>query len=173
MADIFYHAVPTDWRREQKYRFLEDKESIANVEWQKLQPDKNHNWLTEGMSDDFESFIPMGTKERETETICSNFSSGVTTCRDAWVYNYESAVVARNVERLVESFNTQVYQWGVRKDTRQSLDDFVLSDPWKIVWSEGLKLRLARGGTLGFDTRAIRPALYRPFNTQFLYLMRH
>lgn len=39
MADIFYHALPTDWRREQKYRFLDDKETAGTVEWQSLQPD--------------------------------------------------------------------------------------------------------------------------------------
>ena len=40
MAKILYHAVPGDWRKEQKYSFLEKTASVAGVKWQKLQPDK-------------------------------------------------------------------------------------------------------------------------------------
>jgi predicted helicase len=100
MADIFYHAVPTDWRREQKYRFLEDKESVANIEWQKLQPDKNQNWLTEGVSDEFESFLPMGSKEGGEETIFKLVSNGVKTNRDVWAWNFNRDELAANTKRM-------------------------------------------------------------------------
>ncbi len=47
--------MPTDWRREEKYRFLDKKESTSTVEWQTLQefqtrypssPDTPHSPLT-------------------------------------------------------------------------------------------------------------------------------
>ena len=34
MAEILYHAVPTDWRREEKYRFLDGKEDIVRLHGQ-------------------------------------------------------------------------------------------------------------------------------------------
>src|SRR5205085_305160 len=43
---IFYHALPIDWRREDKYAYLAEKESIAGVKWKALQPDKKGTWLT-------------------------------------------------------------------------------------------------------------------------------
>ena len=45
MAKILYHAVPGDWRKEQKYAFLEKAGSVAGVKWQKLTPDKKQNRL--------------------------------------------------------------------------------------------------------------------------------
>src|SRR2546425_1144145 len=62
MAEVFYHTVPTDWRRGEKYRFLDDKENTTRVEWQRLQPDSKHTWLRQGLADEFETFLPLGTK---------------------------------------------------------------------------------------------------------------
>ena len=45
MAKILYHAVPGDWRKEQKYAFLEKAGSVAGVKWQKLDPDDRGNWI--------------------------------------------------------------------------------------------------------------------------------
>src|SRR5439155_10730742 len=59
---INYATTPTDWRKEQKWRFLDDKQRIARVEWQELQPDAKHTWLRQGMADEFETFLPLGTK---------------------------------------------------------------------------------------------------------------
>ena len=40
MAKILYHAGPGDWRKEQKYQFLEKAGSIAGVKWKTLKLDK-------------------------------------------------------------------------------------------------------------------------------------
>ena len=45
-ATIHYHAVPVDWRRGQKYDFLEKASSLAGVKWRRLRPDEKHHWLT-------------------------------------------------------------------------------------------------------------------------------
>ena len=57
MTEILRHAVPTDWRRGEKYCFLDDKEDVARMEGQKLQPDAKHLWLRAGMADEFEIFL--------------------------------------------------------------------------------------------------------------------
>jgi hypothetical protein len=36
LAEILDHAVAPDWRRGEKSRFLDDKETIARVEWQSI-----------------------------------------------------------------------------------------------------------------------------------------
>src|SRR5208283_3825445 len=38
-AKIYYYPVGGDWRKEQKYSFLETKADIDGVKWQKLDPD--------------------------------------------------------------------------------------------------------------------------------------
>lgn len=172
MADIFYHAVPTDWRKEQKYRFLEDKESIAHIEWQKLQPDKRHNWLTEGMSDEFESFLPIGSKEGEAETIFTLFSNGVKTNRDVWAWNFSRETLAANMQRMIETYNDHVLRWPHRADKSQKPDDFVTYDETNIGWSRDLKQDLQRGRRADFSEEKIRPALYRPFTKAWLFFDR-
>jgi predicted helicase len=62
-ARIFYARVDEFWRREQKYAYLDEKQHIGNIEWQELKPDAKHTWLTEGLESDFDSFLPLGTKE--------------------------------------------------------------------------------------------------------------
>jgi predicted helicase len=56
---IFYAALAPDWRKEQKYDFLDQKGDYANISWQEIKPDKNFTWLTEGLEEDFETFLPL------------------------------------------------------------------------------------------------------------------
>ncbi len=40
---------------------------VGGIEWQPIQPDARHTWLTEGLHAEFDTFIPMGTKEAKAE----------------------------------------------------------------------------------------------------------
>ena len=62
-AKIYYARMDEFWRREQKLSCLENFESLQDVDWQEIQPDKKYVWLTEGFEDDFDSFIALGSKE--------------------------------------------------------------------------------------------------------------
>ena len=62
-AEIFYARVDEIWRKEDKYRYLDSKEHYRNIEWQSIRPDQRYTWLTEGLRAEFETFIPLGTKE--------------------------------------------------------------------------------------------------------------
>ena len=53
---IYYSRVDEFWRKEQKYDFLNDKVHIGNIDWEEIRPDSRHNWLTKGMSLEFDSF---------------------------------------------------------------------------------------------------------------------
>ena len=62
---LCYYRVPEFWRRREKLDFLASKGSITHVEWETLQPDAKHTWLTAGMRTEFDSFLPLGTKEQK------------------------------------------------------------------------------------------------------------
>src|SRR5437773_6179265 len=103
-ARIFYARVDEFWRKEEKYAYLDEKQHRGNVQWQEINPDAKHNWLTEGMQDEFEGFMPLGTKfaksgEQPTGTILKMFSGGVKTNRDAWVYNFDHQTLINNIMR--------------------------------------------------------------------------
>ena len=92
MTKIYFYRVPEFWRKEDKYRFLQEKQSVVNIEWQELISDEKHLWLTEGLHADFDSFIPMGTKEGKAAkgegegVLFKVYSLGVVTSRDTHVY---------------------------------------------------------------------------------------
>ena len=62
-AVIRYARVDEDWRKEQKYDYLDERQHLGNVDWTEIQPDAKHNWLTAGLQEEFETFLPLGSKE--------------------------------------------------------------------------------------------------------------
>ena len=79
---------------------------------------RGHTWLTEGLHAEFDTFIPMGTKEAKAvkgaaaDAIFKTYSNGVKTNRDAWTYNFNRNALAQNMSRLIENYNAEVAQWG-------------------------------------------------------------
>lgn len=176
-ARIFYARTDEFWRKGEKYAFLEETQHVGGVEWQELQPDAKHNWLTEGMQSEFESFLAIGDKETKgessVEAIFKTFSNGVKTNRDRWVYNFNREELTASVNRMIESYNEQVYKWRLKSNTNSNVDDFVIYDERKISWSGDLKDHLKRGVIVEFNDSKVRRSLYRPFTTSFLYFDAH
>ena len=153
-TQIFYACVDEFWRKENKYDHLNSKQHYQNVEWEQITPDKRNTWLTEGLHAEFDSFIPMGNKEMRaakgaaTDVIFKIYSLGVSTNRDAWVYNFDRNRLAENMSCMIENYNAEVARWGQRTDRDANLDDFVVSDDEKIKWSRNLKRELKRNKLL-------------------------
>jgi predicted helicase len=176
---MYYHRVPEDWRKEVKLKLLAMKRSVAGVEWQELQPDERHTWLTEGMRPEFDAFLPIGTKEAKygqgfeagaakVAPIFKVYSPGPQTNRDAWMYDFDFNTLADKASRMIETYNAELSRW-VRAGCPQDIDGFVLADETKIKWSSRLKECFARKMEATFRQTAIRRSLYRPFTRQFLY----
>ncbi|MDT4968353.1 MAG: hypothetical protein QOJ64_3090 [Acidobacteriota bacterium] len=175
-ARIYYARVDEFWRKEQKYAFLDEKQHRGNIEWQEIQPDAKHNWLTEGMEDEFQSFIPIGSKETKgsvkSETIFLTFGGGVKTNRDTWAYNFNATDLEKNIKRMIDAYNDQVSRWSRSKKKPANIDEFVAYDTTKITWSRDLKVDLQRGRIAQFSSDKIRNALYRPFSKSHLFFDR-
>ena len=175
-ARIYYARVDELWRRGEKYAYLEETGHVGNVAWQELEPDAKGNWLTEGMRDEFETFLPMGLKENKdkanTEALFRTFGGGVKTNRDTWVYNFNQDSLVTNIKRTIEAYNEQVYKWNRVARDKKKIDSFVTYDNDRIAWSRDLKLDLRKGRNAQFSLAKIRRALYRPFTKSFLFFDR-
>ena len=158
------------------FEFLDACEHIGNVNWDSIQPDARHTWLTEGLREDFETFMPIGSKQAKAAkgeisgVIFHQFSSGVKTNRDAWAINFAEDALSENVIRMIDAYNTQVLKW--QQQTGQDVDDFVAYDDERISWSAGLKQKLMSGYIAEFTPGRIRQTLYRPFTKSYLYFDR-
>ncbi len=175
-AHIFYNSETAEMPKETTFEFLDASEHIGNINWDAIQPDARHTWLTKGLREDFETFVPMGSKQAKTAkgevsgVIFHQFSNGVKTNRDAWAINFDEDALNENVTRMINTYNTQTLKW--QQQTAQNVDDFVVYDNEKISWSSGLKQKLISGYTAEFSSERIRPTLYRPFTKSRLYFDR-
>ncbi|MDO8586235.1 MAG: type ISP restriction/modification enzyme [Armatimonadota bacterium] len=171
---VYYERVPESWTRHEKYRFLRDSGSFSVLSCKRLNPDAQNTWLTEGLQEDFASFIPIAAKsslrskvDRE-KAVFLDFSLGVVTNRDNWVYDWSEAPLAEKVRRLSETYNSEVDRWK-REGCPREIDSFVLSDETKVKWSRDLKADLKRRRYVLFSNERIRHALYRPFAAKAYY----
>ena len=184
-AHIFYNDEAELQSKAQTFDFLEAHKNVGAVTWQKIQPDANHTWLTGDLQDDFDDLVPIGTKEAKKEkgvvngVIFKNFSLGVSTNRDVWVYNFDQDALRDNVQHTIATYTAEMDRWNrqVIESKRGNVpepkvDDFVLYDDTKIKWSRDLKKKLTRGTIAEYANEKIRTSLYRPFTKSNLYLDR-
>ena len=178
IARLFYHRTDDLWNKKQKFSFLKGRQHIGNIEWQNIQPDKRYTWLTEGLHEEFETFIPMGTREAKSaqdevdDVIFKIYSNGVKTNRDAWACNFNRNALTENMDRMIDFYNAQVFKWEKREGRGVNVDDFVVSDDKKIKWSSSLKQKLRGKQIAEFSEAKIRWSLYRPFTKSNLYFDR-
>ena len=179
VAEIFYARVDEFWRKEEKYHYLDSNQYYQNIKWQQLTPDSRHTWLTEGLHAEFDTFIPIGSKEKKAQkraavdVIFQTYSSGVKTNRDAWIYNFNRNNLTENVQQMMEFYNTQMLKWlATPEKSIVNIDNFVAYDETKISWSSGLKRKLKAGRFAEFSEKNVRVSLYRPFTKSCLYFDR-
>ena len=177
-TEIFYARVDEFWRKEEKYNHLNSKEHYQNVEWQQITPDSRYTWLTEGLHAEFDTFIPMGTKKAKAQKGTANdiifktYCRGVTTNRDAWVYNFNRNTLSENVQQTIEYYRSQALRWEHREDRQAKIIDFVESDLTKIKWDRELRQHLQRGRPAEYTKDKMRIAFYRPFTKSNLFFDR-
>ncbi len=159
---VKYARCDENWKREQKYMFLETVETAGGVEWKKVEPDAKGNWLnTESLENAVSSL--------SITEIFRTYSNGLKTGRDSWAYNFNGKVLAGNIARTIEFYNSELARWTQAGLVEEELDGFLNNDSTQISWTSDLKDHLRRGTVLKMDKKQIVKALYRPFTAMNLY----
>ena len=175
-ARIFYNDETAEISKDATFEFLDACKHIGNVNWQTIQPDARHTWLTEGLRADFDTFMPIGSKVAKAKKVdisgvlFHQFSNGVKTSRDAWAINFNQNTLCDNVSRMMDTYNTQVFKW--QQQSGKDVDDFAVYDDEKISWSSGLKRKMISGYIAELEPENIQQTLYRPFTKSLLYFDR-
>ena len=177
-AEVWLYSVDDFLKAREKQKLLTDFGDYTNVPVKQAKIDTRHTWLTEGLHAEFDTFIPMGTREAKavkaetTGVIFKTYSSGVGTSRDAWTYNFNRNALIQNMNRTIETYNAEVDRWKRRDNRNTNIDDFVLSDDKVIKWSSTLKQKLQSGQSAEFSELKIRQSTYRPFTKSNLFFDR-
>ena len=98
-GQIYYARVGETWRRGEKYDFLDSLENHTFVNWKKIKSVQKQNWLIETPNSNYRLFLPIGNKETKAarqdvaSSIFHRYCLGVSTNRDAVVYDFNSALL--------------------------------------------------------------------------------
>ena len=170
---ILYHDIGDYLTREQKLGILREAGSVAGIDgWQEITPDQHHDW-TGQRSESFQQLYPVGSKDvkagRQDNAIFGLYSRGITTSRDAYLYNSSRAACAANARRVVGDYLDALRDLREgRSDT--SIDDLVRRHSSNVRWDQTLKDNLGRRKTVTFSLDNIWKTQYRPFVKQHCYV---
>ncbi len=187
---IFYSQVDDYLTSKDKLQQLQELKSVNNIKWQEIQPDKNNDWLNQ-RDPKFNQYLPMGTEVTKSQfiknfkhsemanSIFGIYSSGLTTSRDAWVYNYNKQELINNMQSCIKFYNKQlqdIYTEHADKIRSLKRDDkipyiqkFIQYDSKKIHWDIGNQRDITQNKNAIFDESKLCLGLYRPFCKQYLY----
>jgi predicted helicase len=167
---IKYFEVADEMSRKEKFELLNTKKDVSGIKWKTLKPDDRHDWFPNPTDEEFEGFLPIGSKDAKAgvsvPTIFRTYSPGVNTARDKVVYDFSAKQLAQRIELFCEDFNGEIVRWA-KKGHPQDIDSFVNYD--KLKWSRNLKRLLHREKELVYKKANIRRAIYRPFTDKRLY----
>ncbi|MFW5471615.1 DEAD/DEAH box helicase [Knoellia sp. CPCC 206435] len=158
---IHYTDIGDYLTREEKLAKVAAAGGVTRLETHSLTSNEHGDWLNH-RRDDFSSFIPLSPSK--LGSVFGGSSGGVKTNRDAWCFNFDSTQLGANIERLIDTYESE------RNQGRSS--DVATSDPKLISWSGGLASALDRGIVAHFSRESIRSVSYRPFTRMSLYFDR-
>ena len=173
-SELFYHCTDETWNKKQKFNFLNECRHTGGIEWKSVQPDSRYTWLTEGLHAEFDTFIPIGSKEAKNtkdgggKTIFSLYSYGVVTSRDNLVYSSDLALLQERVHTFIEIYNTTVDRRR-RHNLKTPVESFIDTNDYRIKWSRQVKASLKKLEPNTYEDTHFRIALYRPFCHKYLY----
>ena len=162
-AQIYYHDIGMYLKRKEKLARLAEYKSIlsSKVELTSITPNEAGDWINK-RSKVFETYIPIGDKKNPDEktVFTANYSCGVKSNRDTWVYNFSQSELDKNISSMIDFYNENL-------ESSQPLQ----YDSTKISWSDTLKQMVAKGIKLVPNYKACHAiGMYRPFCKQnFFY----
>lgn len=149
-AEIFYTEVEDYLSREEKLALVEATPTVLDLHSEMVKPNPHGDWINQRGAD-FAQFAAL--HGGDDWSIFGITSKGLTTNRDAWIYNSSTSVVNSSVKKLIDTF-------------RRSLLGTKVVDAKQISWSRRLESMLRLKRDIPEPSGELRLATYRPFFRQ-------
>ena len=163
---IHYCDIGDYLSRERKLSIIRENVDVSNVEWKKIIPDENNDWINK-RSKNFEKFTkiePTNKFDEKTKSFFTTYSLGIATAKDSFLYNYSSSKLINNSKSMIDFYNLE------RERYNENPQHKIKYDVTKIVWTDMFLKSLKRNDEFVFEEQNIGTSLYRPFCKQkFLY----
>jgi len=181
-GQIFYHNIGDDLSKDAKLERMSELVSVRGIQakggWQELVPDRHGDWLNQ-RDDSFGEFISLGEKrDKAVVALFENYSSGIKTNRDSWVYNFSDLRLIATVRRMILNYNAEVTRYKDKCGSRPksewpNVDSFIDFDSTKMSWTREVKNDLGRHRIRVFQETGIVNSMYRPFTKSWVYFNQH
>jgi predicted helicase len=170
-AKIYYKAVKDYAKKGEKFAELKEWEEKPNqIPWQEIVPNDRHDWIDQG-EEGFESLVKLGDKRNKHGiTVFDQYSLGLATNRDTYVYNFSRDNLKKYMERLIDTFNEHLDRVWRGEITLDNVEEKIEKDQRKIKWDYTLKNWLFRlRERQRFKDERVFPVFYRPFVPMWVY----
>jgi len=158
-ARIYYRDIGDYLSREKKLGIVKDMRSMLDPKMGlvEIHPNAKNDWINQ-RDGVFDSLIPIGDKKNKTAhtAFVANYSLGLSSNRDSWVYNFSRSELMGNMKRTIAFYNDNIGSEAVY-------------DTSKISWTVALKQDLEKGTKAEYRVDAVTSAAYRPFCKQHLF----
>jgi predicted helicase len=142
---LWYHRLPEDMRREEKLKWLAERNSLTGVQWTRLTPDARHTWLVSENSEEYASFLP--TVSDDDDAIFGMSSNGVSTNRNQWVYDFLKQALEEKVKLLI---NNYILRAALNETFSCSHSEDCGISAFEPAWKSSRKAPHGGGSWLGF-----------------------
>ena len=175
-AKILYYDIGDYLSREDKLATIKKFATVENNNfgWKEIIPNDHGDWISM-RNDSFNNYIALNPEKKfdpKSRSFFSTYAIGVSTNRDAWVYNFSKSKLEANMLAMIAFFNEQQKKYAELTDKNKSkvpINSFIDTNPAKIGWTVNLKKDLERGVTHLFNRSDIVMSMYRPYCKQNLY----
>ncbi|AOO73811.1 type ISP restriction/modification enzyme [Ligilactobacillus salivarius] len=159
--EIHYHDIGDYLTRKAKLNTIKEFSSINGIDWDKIIPDINNDWINQRDL----KYLEYTEISGEKDSVFYNQYIGVNSNRDAWVYGYSKKKMLDNINRMIDNYNIQAKK-GYEDKSR--LDN----DLTQIKWTSELQKKALSGVELHFIKNCVVSTFYRPFTKKWLYYNR-
>ena len=161
---LYFAEIEDNMSKEDKLKRLQEIGTITKVQFEQCCLDEHNDWFNQRRND-FGHFITVGDKKNKGFALFKNYSRGLATGRDPWIYNSSTSELENNYLISLAFYDNQL------EDFKLLGNDFKLNyDPTKIKWNRSLENHFYKQRNLDkFDDNKIVQSYYRPFIKQFLY----
>ena len=171
---ILYHDIGDYLKREEKLSKIRETGSISGIDnWQEITPDKHHDWINQ-REDAFQNLYPIGSTEvragNSDNAVFKLYSRGLSTGRDAYVYNFSKDSCEKNAQAMVENYIGAMEELEKINQQQLIINEVVRRHSANLHWDGDLKnnLRLKKKAT--YSSNKIWRTHYRPFVKQYCYV---
>ncbi|MCA4814178.1 DEAD/DEAH box helicase [Acinetobacter towneri] len=165
-GQIYFHDIGDYLSREEKLQKISELKSLQGITsvngWVTINPDEYGDWLNQRDINVQSQFL-IGDKKQKKNILFNNYSRGVMTSKDAWLYNFSKEKIYLNVFSMINFYNNErnrVIELDTNLDQKIELLD---NDPSKISWDGELKVACVKNKEIIFNKTNIAIATYRPF----------